>query len=117
MSSPSFEEQLLQSAYKLGRQRDQVACEKRALARQLRYVRHSARLASLSKQCDFALVFFVAMGAASLALSGTIGGTATWLAPMLGLSMLLFAIGIALKGRKMVIRLRCFHSRYGYGQF
>lgn len=117
MSSSSFEEQLLQSAYQLGRQRDRVEFEKRTLVRQLRYVRHSARLASLSKQCDFALVFFVAMGAASLALSGTIGGMAAWLAPMLSMSMLLFASGIALKGRKMVIRLRWFHSRYGYGQF
>lgn len=116
MSSSSFEEQLLESAYKLGRQRDQVACEKRTLARQLRYVRHSARLASLSRQCDFALVFFVAMGAVSLALSGSKGSAAAWLAPMLGLSILLFASGIAHKGRKMVNRLRCFHSRYGHEQ-
>ena len=61
MSKSSFEEQIMQGAYALGRQRDQLASEKRRLARQLRYAQHSARLTSLSKQYDFGMVFFAAM--------------------------------------------------------
>ncbi len=36
MSKSSFEEQIMQGVYALGRQRDQLASEKRKLARQLR---------------------------------------------------------------------------------
>nr|CAD6436254.1 hypothetical protein REQ54_03856 [Rhizobium sp. Q54] len=50
MAKSSFEEQIMQGVYVLGRQRDQLAFEKRRLARQLRYAQHSPRLTSLSKQ-------------------------------------------------------------------
>lgn len=63
MSKSSFEKKIEQGFYAIGRQRDQLASEKRRLARQLRYAQHSARLASLSKQYDFGMVFFAAMGA------------------------------------------------------
>lgn len=117
MSKSSFEEQIMQGVYVLGRQRDQLASEKRKLARQLRYAQHSARLSSLSKQYDFGMVFFAALGAVSLILFDSRGGSAAWLTPVLSFSMLLFACGSALRGRKMVSRIRCFHSRFGSWQF
>ncbi|KAB1115784.1 hypothetical protein F4V89_05070 [Neorhizobium galegae] len=112
MSKSSFEEQIMQGVYVLGRQRDQLASEKRKLARQLRYARHSARLTSLSKQYDFGMVFFAAIGAVSLILFDANSGSDSWLTPVLGFSMMLFACGSALRGRKMVSRIRCFHSRF-----
>lgn len=116
MSKSSFEEQMMQGAYALGRQRDQLASEKRKLVRQLRYAKHSARLKSLSKQYDFGMVFFAAMGAVSLILFDARSGSAAWLMPLLSSSMLLFASGIALRGRKMVSRIRCFNDRFGSWQ-
>ncbi|WPE20795.1 hypothetical protein [Shinella zoogloeoides] len=117
MSKSSFEEQIMQGVYVLGRQRDQLASEKRKLARQLRYAQHSARLTSLSKQYDFGMVFFAAMGAVSLILFDANSGSDAWLTPVLGFSMMLFACGSALRGRKMVSRIRYFHSRFGSWQF
>lgn len=117
MSKSSFEEQIMQGAYALGRQCDQLASEKRKLARQLRYAQHSARLSSLSKQYDFGMVFFAALGAVSLILFDARSGSAAWLTPVLSFSMLLFACGSALRGRKMVSRIRCFNSRFGSWQF
>ena len=117
MSKSSFEEQIMQGAYALGRQRDQLASEKRKLARQLRYAQHSARFKSLSKQYDFRMVFFVAMGAVSLILFDANSGSEAWMTPLLSVSMLLFASGIALKGRKMVSRTRIFNDRFGSWQF
>lgn len=117
MSKSNFEDQIMQGAYALGRQRDQLASEKRKLARQLRYAQHSARLASLSKQYDFGMVFFAAMGAVSLILFDANSGSDAWLTPVLGFSMMLFACGSALRGRKMVSRIRSFHDRFGSYQF
>lgn len=117
MSKSSFEEQIMHGAYALGRQRDQLASEKRKLARQLRYTQHSARLASLSRQYDFGMVFFAAMGAVSLILFDANSGSDAWVNPVLSLSMMLFACGSALRGRKMVSRIRCFHGRFGSWQF
>jgi hypothetical protein len=117
MSKSSFEQKFEQGFYTIGRQRDQLASEKRKLARQLRYAQHSARLTSLSKQYDFGMVFFAAMGAVSLILFDARSGSAAWLMPLLSFSMLLFASGIALRGRKMVSRIRCFRSRFGSWQF
>jgi len=71
MSKSSFEQKIEQGFYTIGRQRDQLASEKRKLPRQLRYAQHSARLASLSKQYDFGMVFFAAMGARSSCLMQT----------------------------------------------
>ncbi|KAB2752122.1 hypothetical protein [Brucella anthropi] len=117
MSKSSFEEQIMQGVYVLGRQRDQLAFEKRKLARQLRYARHSARLTSLSKQYDFGMVFFAAMGAVLLILFDANSNSHAWVNPVLSLSLMLFACGSAVRGRKMVSRIRCFHSRFGSWQF
>lgn len=117
MSKLSFEEQIMQGAYALGRQRDQLASEKRRLARQLRYTQHSARLKSLSKQYDFGMVFFAAMGAVSLILFDANSGSEAWMTPVLSLSLILFACGNALRGRKMVSRIRSFDDRFGSWQF
>ncbi|MDD1498557.1 hypothetical protein PVA19_09035 [Agrobacterium sp. CNPSo 3708] len=117
MSKSSFEEQIMQGAYALCRQRDQLASEKRRLARQLRYTQHSVRLKSLSKQYDFGMVFFAAMGAVSLILFDANSGSEAWLTPVLSLSLILFACGNALRGRKMVSRIRSFDDRFGSWQF
>ncbi|GCA51372.1 hypothetical protein KGO5_03821 [Sinorhizobium sp. KGO-5] len=117
MSKSSFEQKIEQGFYTIGRQRDQLTSEKRKLARQLRYAQHSARLASLSKQYDFGMVFFAAMGAVSLILFDANSGSDAWLTPVLGFSMMLFACGSALRGRKMVSRIRSFHDRFGSYQF
>jgi len=117
MSKSSFEEQIMQGAYTLGRQRDQLASEKRKLVRQLRYAQHSARLTSLSKQYDFGMVFFAAMGAVSLILFDANSGSEAWMTPVLSLSLMLFASGSALLGRKMVSRIRSFNERFGSWQF
>lgn len=117
MSKSSFEKKIEQGFYAIGRQRDQLASEKRRLARQLRYARHSARLKSLSKQYDFGMVFFAAMGAVSLILFDANSGSEAWMTPLLSLSLILFACGNALRGRKMVSRIRSFNDRFGSWQF
>lgn len=117
MSKSSFEEQIMQGVYVLGRQRDQLASEKRKLARQLRYAQHSARLTSLSKQYDFGMVFFAAMGAVSLILFDANSGSDAWLMPTLAVSMMLLAGFAAIRGRKMLIRIQYFHERFGNWQF
>ena len=117
MSKSSFEEQIMQGAYALGRQRDQLTSEKRRLARRLRYAQHAARLGSLSKQYDFGMVFFAAMGAVSLILFDANSGSEAWMTPVLSLSLILFACGNALRGRKMVSRIRSFNDRFGSWQF
>ncbi|HEY0122600.1 MAG TPA: hypothetical protein VGC14_12745 [Rhizobium sp.] len=116
MSKSSFEEQIMQGVYVLGRQRDQLASEKRKLARRLRYTQHSARLTSLSKQYDFGMIFFAAMGAVSLILSDARSASGVWLNPMLSFSLMLFGCGIALRARKMSGRIRSFHDRFGSWQ-
>lgn len=117
MSKSTFEEQIMQGAYALGRQCDQLASEKRRLARQLRYAKHSARLTSLSKQYDFGMVFFAAMGAVSLILFDADSGSEAWMTPALSMSLILFACGSALRGRKMVSRIRIFNDRFSSWQF
>jgi len=117
MSKSSFEKKIEQGFYAIGRQRDQLASEKRRLARQLRYAQHSARLASLSKQYDFGMVFFAAMGAVLLIVFDGRSGSDAWLTPALSLSLMLFACGSALRGRKMVSRIRIFNDRFGSWQF
>jgi hypothetical protein len=117
MSKSSFEQKIEQGFYAIGRQRDQLAFEKRKLARQLRYAQHSARLTCLSKQYDFGMVFFAAMGTVLLIVFDGRSGSDAWLTPLLSVSMLLFASGIALKGRKMVSRTRSFNDRFGSWQF
>ncbi|MFK0684012.1 hypothetical protein SD208_06805 [Ochrobactrum sp. BD67] len=113
MSNSSFEEQVMQGVYVLGRQRDQLASEKQKSARQLRYAQHSARLTSLSKQYDFGMFFFAAMGAVLLIVFDGRSGSGAWWTPVLGLSLILFACGSALRGRKMISRIRSFHDRFG----
>ncbi|ALV28037.1 hypothetical protein [Pannonibacter phragmitetus] len=117
MSKSSFEEQVMQGVYVLGRQRDQLASEKRKLARQLRYAQHSARLTSLSKQYDFGMVFFAAIGAVLLIMFDGQTSSRAWLLPTLSFSLMLFSCGIALRGRKMLTRIRSFHDRFGSWQF
>lgn len=72
---------MLCGAYALGFQRVQLAFEKRELARQLHYARHSAPLKSFSKQYEFGMVFFAVMGAVSLMLFGANSGSEAWMAP------------------------------------
>lgn len=117
MSKSSFEEQMMQGIYALGRQRDELASDRRRLARQLRYAQHSAKLKSLSKQYDFGMVFFAAMGAVSLILFDANSGYEAWMTPVLSLSLMLFASGTALLGRKMVSRIRSFNNCFGSWQF
>ncbi|MEJ5083780.1 MULTISPECIES: hypothetical protein [unclassified Ochrobactrum] len=116
MSKSSFEEQIMQGASALCRQRDQLASEKRKLARQLHYARHSARLKSLSEQYDFGMVFLAAMGAVSLILFDANSGSVAWMKP-LSLSLILFACGSALPGPKMVSRIGIFNDHFGGRQF
>jgi hypothetical protein len=117
MSKSSFEQKIEQGFYAIGRQRDQLASEKRKLARQLRYAQHSARLTSLSKQYDFGMVFFAAIGTVLLIVFDGRSDSDAWLTPVLSLSLMLFACGSALRGRKMVSRIRSFHDRFGSWQF
>ncbi|WP_421592995.1 hypothetical protein [Shinella sp. M27] len=117
MNKSSFEQKIEQGFYAIGRQRDQLASEKRKLARQLRYARHSARLTSLSKQYDFGMIFFAAMGTVLLIVFDGRSDSDAWLTPVLSLSLMLFACGSALRGRKMVSRIRSFHDRFGSWQF
>ncbi|WP_018095605.1 hypothetical protein [Sinorhizobium meliloti] len=116
MSNSSFEEKMMQGVYVLGRQRDQLASEKRLLARRLRYAQHAARLRSLLKQYDFGMVFFAALGAVSLIMFDAESASGSWLLPTLSFSMLLFSCGIALRGRKILTRIRSFDDRFGGGQ-
>lgn len=117
MSKSSFEQKIEQGFYTIGRQRDQLAYEKRKLARQLRYAQHSARLKSLSRQHDYGMFFFAAMGAVSLILFDANSSYEAWMATVLSLSLMLVACGIALRGRKMVSRIRSFNDRFGSCQF
>lgn len=112
MINLSFEEQIVEGAYVLGRQRDQLKYEKRKLARQLRYAQHSARLTNLSKQYDFGMVFFAAIGTVSLIFFDAKSDPNAWLVIALSFSMILLSCGIALKGRKIASRIRCFHDRF-----
>ena len=116
MSKSSFEEQIMQGVYVLGRQRDQLASEKRKLARQLRYEQHSARLMNLSKQYDFAMVFFAAIGAILLILFDGENSSGAWMFPTLSFSVMLFSCAIAMRGRKMITRIRIFRERFGSRQ-
>lgn len=116
MSKSSFEEQMMQGVYVLGRQRDQLASEKRRLARQLRYSQHSARLTTLSKQCDFGMVFFAAIGAILLIMFDGENSSGAWLYPTLSFSVMLLSCAIAMRGRKMITRIRIFHDRFGSWQ-
>lgn len=116
MSKSSFEEQIMQGAYVLGRQRDQLASEKRKFARQLRYAQHAARLGSLSKQYDFGMVFFATVGAVSLISFDAKSDPNAWVVTVFGFSMMLLASGIALQSRKMVSRIRSFNDRSGSWQ-
>ncbi|QRM62688.1 hypothetical protein F3P66_25270 (plasmid) [Agrobacterium fabrum] len=43
--------------------------------------------------------------------------TNEWLTPVLSLSLMLFAYGNALRGRKMVSRIRSFNDRFSSWQF
>ena len=61
---------------------------------------------------DFGMVIVAAMAAVSLILFDARSGSAAWVAPALGLSMLVFASRRALRRRKMVSRIRCFHNRF-----
>lgn len=117
MSKSSFEEQVMQGVYVLGRQRDQLTSEKRKLARQLRYAQHSARLTSLSRQYDFGMVFFAAIGAVSLIRFDAKSDPNAWIIPVLGFLLVLLACGIALQSRKVASRIKCFHDRFGSWQF
>lgn len=116
MSQSSFEEQIMQGVYELGRQRDQLAFEKRKLARQLRYEQHSTRLISLSKQYDFGMVFFAAIGAILLILFDGENSSGAWLYPTLSFSVMLFSCAIAMRGRKTITRIRIFRERFGSWQ-
>ncbi|MCJ7993435.1 hypothetical protein J5N58_25750 [Rhizobium cremeum] len=116
MSKSNFEEQIVQGAYVLGRQRDQFASEKRNLARQLRYAQHSARLGNLSKQYDFGMVFFSTLGAVSLILFDAKSDPNGWVITVFGFLMMLLAFGIAFQSRKMVNRAKSFHDRFGSWQ-
>jgi len=112
MSKSSFEEQIMQGAYALGRQCDQLASERRELARRLRYTQHAARLKRLSKQYDFGMVFLSAMGAVPLILLDAKGTSGAWAIVLLSMLLMLSASGFAWGGRKMAARTRRFHNRF-----
>ena len=59
---------------------------------------------------------FAAMGAVSLILSDVNSPSDTWLFTTLSFPLMLFACRSALKGRKMVSRIRCFHNRFSSWQ-
>jgi hypothetical protein len=113
MSNSRFQDQIMHGVTVLGYQRDALEYENRRLARQLRYAQHSARLTSLSKQYDFGMIFFAAMGAVSLILFDANSDSHAWLSPVVSLSLMLFACGSAVRGQKMVSRIRYFHDRFG----
>jgi hypothetical protein len=117
MSGSIFEQKIEEGFYTIGRQRDQLAFEKRKLARQLRFTQHAARLTGISKQYDFAMVFFATLGAMSLILSNVNSHADAWLFTTLGFPLMLLAGAIALKGRKIVQRITTFHNRFGSWQF
>ena len=79
----------------------------------MRYAQHSARLPSLSKQYDFGMIFFAEMSAVLLIVFDGRSDSDAWLTPVLSLSLMLFACGSALHGRKMVSRIRSFNDRFG----
>lgn len=116
MSTTGYDQQLIEGAYALGRHCSQLTSERRKLARQLRYTRHAARLMSISKQYDCGMVFFATLGAVSLILSGMNSHSDAWLFTTLSVSLMLVACATALKGRKMVRRIRSFHDRFGSQQ-
>jgi len=87
------------------------------LPRNLHYAQHSARLTSLSKQYEFGMIFFAAMGAVLLIVFDGRSDSHAWLTPVLSLSLMLFACGSALRGRKMVSHIRSFDDRFSNCQF
>lgn len=75
------------------------------------------RFTSLSKQYDFGMVFFAAIGEVLLVVFDGRSDFDAWLIPALRLSLVLFACGNTLRRRKMVSRLRSFNDRFGSWQF
>ncbi|MCC5641194.1 hypothetical protein LC593_36395 [Nostoc sp. CHAB 5844] len=112
MSEKSFERKIEEGFYITAHERDQLAAEKRQLARKLRYTEHLGRLSRLSKQYDVGTVFFAAMGTVMLIMFDGKGPRGEWWFPAIALSMIAFAAGIALRGRGMISRKKAFQDRY-----
>jgi len=72
---------------------------------------------SLSKQYDFGVVFFAAIGEVLLIVFEGRSDSDAWLTPVLSLPLILFACGNALRGRKMVSQLRSVNDRVGSWEF
>ncbi len=113
MSKSSFEQKIGEGFYTIGRQRDQLASEKRKLARQLRYAQHSARLTSLSKQYDFGMVFLATVGIIPLVLVDGQGMRYFWPIQVLCVLSLLIGSRFAWRGRKVLARQKSFDDRFG----
>lgn len=116
MSEKSFERKIEEGFYLTGHERDQLAAEKRELARKLRYTQHLARLSSLSKQYDVGTVFFAAMGTVILIMFDGKGPRGEWWFLAIAFSMIAFSAGIALRGRGMINRKKVFQDRFSNWQ-
>ncbi|WP_235988641.1 hypothetical protein [Pseudorhizobium endolithicum] len=99
MAKSSFEEQIMQGVYVLGRQRDQLAFEKRRLARQLRYAQHSPGLRAFQSNRTWDGLLRC-NGSRFAHLVRRKQWLRSWMTPVLSLPLILFACGNALRGER-----------------
>jgi hypothetical protein len=79
-------------------------------------IKRRPKSTNLSKQYDFGMIFFAALGAVLFIMFDGRSNSDVWLAPVLSLSLMLFACGNTFRGRKMVSRIKNFHDRFGSWQ-
>ncbi|MGU3398268.1 hypothetical protein ACLBWS_00740 [Brucellaceae bacterium D45D] len=113
MMNSEFEDQVLKAAYVLGRQRDGLMYEKRRLARKLRQAKHHSDLVLFSKNLDFAMCFFAAIGAIILIVFKGEGRAGDLIFPVLSLLSAIIAAGFGVRAQKMARRLKRFRERFG----
>ena len=113
MSCESFDDQMMQGVYALGRQRDNEASGRRELARRLRRERVLAKLTAASRRLDFGMVFFSAVGTLPLIMLAGRTTPADW--PMAAICTVLLLTGtvLAWQGRKIRARMEGFQRRLG----
>ncbi len=112
MSGNKFEQEIQEGFYLTGRERDQLAMERRKLARQLRYTQHLARLSTLLKQYDAGTVFFAAIGTVILVMFDADGPRGEWWFLAIAFAMIFFSGGIALRRRGIINRKKVFQDRF-----
>ena len=109
----TYDDQMMQAVYALGRQRDKQLNERRELARLLRRERVLVELKAASRRLDFGIVFFAAIGALPLIMHAGRTTPADWpVAATCTVSLLLSGI-IGRQGRKVRARLVGFQRRIG----